>query len=197
MHPTREWSTTSVTRREVSTCVAQALGVVPPRIRGGWHAGEAEASSATLGLSVGLEAGRKGSAAELRLDLFFHLETAADVLIVEASADRGESWLPLPGRLEAEREDGVEVADGQITGWGRRVVWDGAFALTDDGAPLVGVVRIRLRLRTDGPMRGLGAFVGRLRVLDDGQELFDSDRSDDRRDVVADGWVRDGWVREG
>ncbi|MDN5819856.1 MAG: serine hydrolase [Brachybacterium sp.] len=188
VHPTREWSTTSVTRREVSTCVAQALGVVPRQVRGGWHAGDADASSATLSLAVDLEA----NAAELRIDLFTHLETTYDVLAVEASADQGETWLPLPGRLEARHEDAVEVADGQITGWGRRVAWDGAFALTDSDTPLVGEVQIRLRLTTDGSTRGLGAWVGRLRVLDDGQELFDSDRPDDRREVVADGWVLDG-----
>lgn len=37
VHPTREWSTTSVTRREVSTAVARALGVEPDL--DGWHAG--------------------------------------------------------------------------------------------------------------------------------------------------------------
>lgn len=185
VHPTREWSSTSVTRREVSTCVAHALGVVPKKIRGGWHAGDSDASSATLSFAVDLEA----SAAELRVDLFAHLETAYDVLTVEASADQGETWLPLPGHLGAKHEEPVEVPDGQITGWGRRVLWDGGFALADGGAPLTGEVQIRLRLSTDRSTRGLGAWVGRLRVLDEGQELFDSERSDDRQEVIADGWV--------
>ncbi|WP_394213922.1 serine hydrolase domain-containing protein [Brachybacterium vulturis] len=186
VHPTREWSSTSVTRREVSTCVAHALGVVPEKIRGGWHAGDADASSATLSLAVDLES----SAAELRVDLFAHLETAYDILTVEASADQGGTWLPLPGRLEATHEESVEVPDGQITGWGRRAAWDTTFTLTDGGTPLVGEVQIRLRLRTDRSTRGLGAWVGRLRVLDAGHELFDSDRSDDRREILAEGWVR-------
>ena len=188
VHPTREWSTTSVTRREVSTCVAHALGVVPKELREGWHAGDEDARSATLGVAVDLEAG----AAELRVDLFAHLETAYDLLTVEASADQGETWLPLPGRLEAKHEAPVEVPDGRITGWGRRAVWDGAFALSAGGGPLIGEVQIRLRLSTDRSTRGLGASVGRLRVLEDGQELFDSDRSDDRQEVVADGWARGG-----
>lgn len=188
VHPTREWSTASVTRREVSTCVAHALGLVPATVREGWHAGDADAPTATLGVAVDLEA----SAAELRVELFAHLETTCDVLTVEASADQGETWVPLPGRLEAEHEEPVEVPDGQITGWGQRAVWDGAFPLSAVGAPLLGEVQIRLRLSTDRATRGLGAWVGRLRVLEEGQELFDSDRSDDRREVVADGWVLGG-----
>ncbi|ATG50702.1 serine hydrolase [Brachybacterium vulturis] len=196
VHPTREWSSTSVTRREVSTCVAHALGVVPQQIRGGWQAGDADASTATLSfaaeLRADLQAGLPATAAELHLDLFAHLETDHDILTVEASADQGETWLPLPGRLEAPDEDPVEVPDGRITGWGRRVVWDGTFALADGGAPLVGEVQIRLRLTTGGPPRGLGARVGRLRVLDGGHELFDSHRPDDRREILADGWVLGG-----
>src|SRR5699024_8233374 len=159
VHPTREWSTASVTRREVSTCVAHALGLVPATVREGWHAGDADARTATAGV---------------------------------APADQGEPWVPLPGRLEAEHEEPVEVPDGQITGWGQRAVWDGAFPLSAVGAPLLGEVQIRLRLSTDRATRGLGAWVGRLRVLEEGQELFDSDRSDDRREVVADGWVLGG-----
>ncbi|ATG53487.1 serine hydrolase [Brachybacterium ginsengisoli] len=186
VHPTREWSTTSVTRREVSTCVAQALGLVPREVRDGWHAGGDDASVATLSLAVELEEGP----AELRADLFVHLETAYDVLTLEASADQGQTWAPLAGRLEARHEEPVEVPDGQLTGWGRRAVWDGTFALADDGTPLVGEIQVRLRLSTDGSTRGLGAWVGRLRVLADGQELFDTDRSDDRAEVVADGWAR-------
>src|SRR5690606_4154806 len=54
VHPTREWSTTSVTRREVSTCVAHALGLVPKQLRGGWHAGDEDETTATLSLAVNL-----------------------------------------------------------------------------------------------------------------------------------------------
>src|SRR5699024_11783239 len=91
-----------------------------------------------------------------------HLETTCDVLTVEASADQGETWVPLPGRLEAEHEEPVEVPDGQITGWGQRAVWDGAFPLSAVGAPLLGEVQIRLRLSTDRATRSLGAWVGQL-----------------------------------
>ncbi|MGO1225395.1 MAG: serine hydrolase domain-containing protein [Brachybacterium sp.] len=189
VHPTREWSSTSVTRREVSTCIAHALGLVPKEVRDGWHAGSEDATSATLSLAVELAADRSGRSPELRVELFAHLETAYDILTLEASADQGETWLPLSGRLEAKHEEPVEVADGQITGWGRRVLWDGTFALTGDGGePLSGEVQIRLRLDTDGSTRGLGAWVGRLRVVKGRKDVLDTDQPGDREQVVADGW---------
>ncbi|MGP9536490.1 serine hydrolase [Brachybacterium sp. AOP43-C2-M15] len=186
VHPTREWSTTSVTRREVSTCVAHALGLVPEGLRSGWHAGSEDDTTATLETAVELDA----RAPELRIDLFAHLETAYDVLTVEASADSGATWAPLVGHLEAKHQESVEVPDGRITGWGRRVAWTGVFPLVDaDQAVLYGEVQLRLSLTTDGSTRGLGAWVGRLRVLDGRRDLFDTDRAEDRELVVADGWT--------
>ncbi|HEX7352590.1 serine hydrolase domain-containing protein [Brachybacterium sp.] len=185
VHPTREWSTTSVTRREISSCIAHALDLVPKEVRSGWHAGEEDASTATLGFAVALE----GAPAVLRLDVFAHLETAYDLLEVQASSDQGGTWSPLAGRLQARHEEPVEVPDGRVTGWGRRVVWDGEFALADGAEPLSGEVQIRLRLTTDGSTRGLGAWVGRLRVLQGREALFDTDRADDRAEVIAEGWT--------
>ncbi len=191
VHPTREWSSTNVTRREVSTCVAHALGIVPRAVRDGWHAGGADATEATLALPVALEdRAADGAPAELLADVFVHLETAYDVLIVEASADDGASWTALPGRLEAKHEDPVEITDGRLTGWGRRAVWEGRFPLTADGAPMTGEVQVRLRLATDGAVRGLGAWAGRLRVRDGGTDLVDTDRAADAGLLVAEGWSR-------
>ena len=201
VHPTREWSTTSVTRREVSTCVAHALGLVPREVREGWHAGSEDAATATLGLAVELGSRLEGETAgvpagrvpELHVELFAHLETAYDILTLEASADRGETWLPLAGRLEAKHEESVEVADGKITGWGRRALWNGIFALTGAvGEPLSGEIQIRLRLDTDGSTRGLGAWVGRLRVAVGTEDVLDTERPGDREQVVADGWSLGG-----
>ena len=186
VHPTREWSTTSVTRREVSTCVAQALEVVPKQLRSGWHAGDADRTVATLSVSVDLE----GSAAELQLNLFAHLETAYDVLTLEASSDQGATWVPLAGTLEAKHEEPVEVPAGEITGWGRRAAWTGVFALAAGAAPAAGEVEVRLSLRTDNTTRGLGVWVGRLRVVEESEVLLDTDREADRALVVADGWTR-------
>ena len=201
VHPTREWSTTSVTRREVSTCVAHALGLVPREVQEGWHAGYEDAATATLGLAVELGSRLEGETAEvpagrvpeLHVELFAHLETAYDILTLEASADRGETWLPLAGRLEAKHEESVEVADGKITGWGRRALWNGIFALTGAvGEPLSGEIQIRLRLDTDGSTRGLGAWVGRLRVAVGTEDVLDTERPGDREQVVADGWSLGG-----
>jgi len=188
VHPTREWSTTSVTRREVSTCVAHALGVVPESVRSGWRAGDRDAATATLEISADLP----GREPVLEADLFAHLETAYDLLVLEVSPDGGESWTPLPGRLTARHQEPVEIPDGTITGWGRRVAWTGTFPLVDTSGPLSGEVQVRLALTTDGSTRGLGAWVGRLRVLDRRQVLVDTDRPGDRDAVVADGWSLPG-----
>ena len=188
VHPTREWSTTSVTRREVSTCVAHALEVVPESVRSGWRAGDRDAATATLEISADLP----GREPVLEAELFAHLETAYDLLVLEVSADGGESWTPLPGRLTARHQEPVEIPDGTITGWGRRVAWTGTFPLVDTSGPLSGEVQVRLALTTDGSTRGLGAWVGRLRVLDRRQVLVDTDRAADREAVVADGWSLPG-----
>ena len=187
VHPTREWSTTSVTRREVSTCVAHALGLVPEELRGGWRAGQEDETTATLDVALELE-GR--GAPELRMELLAHLETAYDVLTVEASADQGETWVPLAGHLEAKHQPPVEIPDGQITGWGRRVAWTGVFSLADGEQPLAGEVQIRLSLTTDTATRGLGAWVGRIQVLEGRRALVDTGRDADRELVHADGWSR-------
>jgi CubicO group peptidase (beta-lactamase class C family) len=188
VHPTREWSTTSVTRREVSTCVAHALGIVPESVRGGWHAGDRDASVSTLTVSASLP----GRAPVLEVELFAHLETAYDLLVLEVSADGGTSWTPLPGRLTARHQEPVEIPDGTITGWGRRVAWTGTFPLVDGEVPLAGEVQTRLALTTDGSTRGLGAWVGRLRITDRREVLVDTDRPADREAVVADGWSLPG-----
>ncbi|MFC7466130.1 serine hydrolase domain-containing protein [Brachybacterium sp. GCM10030252] len=189
VHPTREWSSTSATRREVSTCVAGALGIVPTKLREGWSAGAEDDSTATL--TAGLDLGSGGARSpELVLDLFAHLETAYDVLSVEASQDQGSSWYPLAGTLEARHEEPVDVPDGQITGWGRRQQWTGTFPLVDSAGEVLGdEVQIRLTVTTDGATRGLGAWVGRIRVVDGHHELLDTDRAADREVIVADGWV--------
>ena len=188
VHPTREWSTTSVTRREVSTCVAHALGIVPERLRGGWRAGDRDDAAATLEVSAQLP----GRDPELEVELFAHLETAYDLLVLEVSADGGASWTPLPGRLTARHEEPVEIPDGTITGWGRRVAWTGAFPLTGADGPLAGEVQVRLSLTTDASTRGLGAWVGALRITDGREVLVDTDRAEDRQAVIADGWTLPG-----
>lgn len=188
VHPTREWSTTSVTRREVSTCVAHALGIVPEELQGGWHAGSSDATTATLEIAADVP----GGSPVLEVELFVHLETAYDLLLLEVSADAGRTWSPLPGRLAARHQEPVEIPDGTITGWGRRAAWTGTFPLVDGAEPLVGEVQVRLSLTTDGSTRGLGAWVGRLRITDRREVVLDTDRPEDREAVVSDGWSLPG-----
>ena len=159
---------------------------MPDSLRSGWYAGGEDATTAILSAVVTLS----GRAPELWVDLFTHLETAYDRLAIEASADRGETWTPLVGRLEASHQEPVEVPDGILTGWGRRVAWTGMFALIRSAAPLQGEVQVRLLLTTDASTRGLGAWVGRIRVRDDGTDVLDTDRTEDRELIIADGWTR-------
>ena len=86
-----------------------------------------DAVTATLEISADLP----GREPVLEAELFAHLETAYDLLVLEVSADGGESWTPLPGRLTARHQEPVEIPDGTITGWGRRVAWTGTFPLVD------------------------------------------------------------------
>lgn len=189
VHPTREWSTTSVTRREVSTCVAHALGIVPKKVRDGWHAGSQDATTATLEVAVDLD----GSATELTAELFYHLEEAYDLLTLEASADDGTTWTPLAGTLTSKDSGTIGAPTGSLTGWGRRARWDARFPLVAGGSPLTGEVQLRLTATTDGLTRGLGVWVGRIQVraAGGGKKLLDTQRGRDRDAFVADGWVKE------
>ena len=189
VHPTRAWSTTSVTRREVSTCVAHALGIVPKKVRDGWHAGSQDATTATLEVAVDLD----GSATELTAELFYHLEEAYDLLTLEASADDGTTWTPLAGTLTSKDSGTIDAPTGSLTGWGRRARWDATFPLLAGGSPLTGEVQLRLTATTDGLTRGLGVWVGRIQVraAGGGKKLLDTQRGRDRDAFVADGWVKE------
>ena len=57
---------------------------------------------------------------------------------------------------------------------------------------LAGEVQIRLAMTTDTATRGLGAWVGRIRVADGRDTLLDTDRAADREQIVADGWADAG-----
>lgn len=201
VHPTREWSTTSVTRREVSTCVAHALGIVPKKVRDGWHAGHVDGTVATLTAALDLGTGGRGRGgkandsngpAELTAELFYHLEEAYDLLTVEASADDGSTWTPLAGTLTSKDSGTIGAPTGSLTGWGRRARWDARFPLVAGGSPLTGEVQLRLTATTDVLTRGLGVWVGRIQVraAGGGKKLLDTQRGRDRDAFVADGWVK-------
>lgn len=187
VHPTREWSTTSVTRREVSTCVAQALGLDPSLTEPGWATGREDEATATLTTLVTVP-GEVAAPARLRLDLSHHLETTADVLTVEASRDGGKTWQGLNGVLTAAHGREREITAGVITGWGERVPWQGDLVLARDGEAFTGEVQIRLRLVTDKAIHGLGVHLARLRVTCGNRSLLDTRH--DRDAPVADGWQR-------
>lgn len=189
VHPTREWSTTSVTRREVSTCVARALGLDPSLTERGWAAGTEDDATAILSALVEIPEG-SDEAARLTIDISHHLETTSDLLVVEASADGGETWVGLNGALEAQGGRVQEIVDGLVTGWGERGRWDGDFRIADGREPLTGEVELRLRVVTDEAIHGLGVHLSRLRVSADHKRLLDTRREPDA--LVAVGWQEIG-----
>src|SRR5699024_9716181 len=164
-------------------------GLVPPQVRDGWHAGHEDETAATLSVPVDLGA---DSSATPELELFTHLETAYDLLTPGATADGGSPWDPLSGRLHAHDAVPAEVPERQITGWGARRVWHGEFPLTDGGQALTGELELRASVTTDAQVRGLGTWIGRIRVRDGDRDLLDTDRPEDAELVESDGWVRRG-----
>ncbi len=183
VHPTREWSTTSVVRRHVSTAVARALGLDPAfRTGRGWAPQREDETTATLSAAVDL--GEGSDRAQLELDLHYHLETASDVLTVECSSDGGTTWAPLAGTLRRRGGAEVPVPDGAISGWGEREQWTGCFSLAGKS----GEVQIRLRMATDKSALGLGVLLERLRVRDGRRTLLDSKRDE----PVLEGWEQVG-----
>lgn len=201
VHPTREWSSTNAVRREVSTAVARAHGILPAEA--GWLAGQEDTRTATLTASADLPSAGE-EPARLEVELFAHLETAYDTMRIEASADGGATWAPLAGALERRDrdrgrpvedlvEERIELPDGVVTGWGGRLTWRGGFDLVDaGGAALAGEVQVRAAVTTDKAVRGLGALVGRIAITRGGETLLDTDREADAAAVSADGWERVG-----
>lgn len=196
VHPTRDWSTTSVTRREVSTAVARSLGLEPSG-RGAWHAGDADDTTATLTASLELPARDvRREPARIDAEVLAHLETEADALRFEVSTDDGSTWTPLTGTVRPAHgrqlppEVPEELPATGMTGWGGREMLTVSAPVVDaDGKAVHGELLLRLALTTDAATRGLGAWVERLRVRTDHAPVLDTRRRHDRAEVVAEGWT--------
>ncbi|MYS09738.1 serine hydrolase, partial [Streptomyces sp. SID6041] len=175
VHPVRSWRSGSAPRVATANQLARAVPVRPFRGRTAWFSGMASATTATLTLP------RTPNAARLECALWWDTEPGADRAALEASADGGATWRPLPFTTDGR----TAHPTGTVDGWSGRV-WHTV------SAPLPGAATLlRWRHTTDQRYVGRGVYVDGLRLLDaSGRPVFDEARPADGSRVEANGWVR-------
>ncbi|WP_371094922.1 serine hydrolase [Streptomyces sanglieri] len=187
VHPVRSWRSGSAPRVAAANQLARAVAVRPARGRTAWFSGMASAASATLTLPplrLASSHGRLSSA------LWWDTEPGSDFLFLEASADAGATWQPVPFTTvptsEKPRPEPEPHPTGAVSGWSGRV-WH---RLDADLAAWRGKeVRLRWRYPTDQLYVGRGAYVDAVRVEDGNRTLFDESRSGDAARIEALGWT--------
>ncbi|MGW1247460.1 serine hydrolase [Streptomyces sp. NPDC002535] len=175
VHPVRSWRSGSAPRVAAADHLARAVPVRPDRGRTAWVSGMASATTATLTLPP------VPGAARLECALWWDTEPGADTAVLEASADGGTTWRPVPFTTDGRTEHPA----GAVGGWSGRV-WHTV------SAPLSGTdALLRWRCTTDQRYVGRGVYVDRLRLLDArSRPVFDEARPADGARITADGWTR-------
>ncbi|MGV9310567.1 serine hydrolase [Streptomyces sp. NPDC003691] len=185
VHPVRTWRSGSAPRVAAADQLARAVPVRPAHGRTAWFSGMASGTTALLALPA-LPA-LTGGTARLRCSLWWDTEPSADTLFLEASADGGTAWVPVPFRTARPGAADREHPAGTATGWsGRR--WH---RMTADLSPWRGTAGLRLRWRytTDRRYVGRGVYVDGIRVEDGHRTVFDEARSRDAARIEASGWT--------
>ncbi|MFE2264045.1 serine hydrolase [Streptomyces griseosporeus] len=176
VHPVRGWRSGSAPRVAAANNLARAVPVRPVRGRTAWFSGMANATTATLALpALDTSAGD----ARLRCALWWDTEPQADALVLEASADGGASWRPVPFTAA-----GTEYPSGAVTGFSGRA-WHRLTAALPAHRQLL----LRWRYTTDRLYVGRGAYVDGLRVGTRDTVLFDEARPADAARIEAVGWT--------
>lgn len=183
VHPVRSWRSGSAPRVAAANNLARAVPVRPAHGRTAWFAGMTSATTATLTLPPLTLASDR---ARLRCALWWDTEPSSDALFLEASADDGATWQPVPFTTARRGQRPVERPSGSVTGYSGRV-WHrlDADLAAWRGAP----VRVRWRCTTDTLYVGRGVYVDGMRVTDGHRTVFDERRSADSARVVATGWT--------
>ncbi|MFP1624400.1 serine hydrolase [Streptomyces sp. 5K101] len=182
VHPVRSWRAGSAPRVAAANNLARAVAVRPAHGRTAWFGGMAGATTATLTLPpLGPAAGR------LRCCLWWDTEPGADRVFLEASADGGASWQPVPFTTTHPHEGEQQHPAGTATGWSGRV-WH---RLSSELSAWRGAeVRLRWRYTTDRLYVGRGVYVDAIQVADEhGRTLFDEARPSDAARIEAVGWA--------
>ncbi|QIJ60990.1 serine hydrolase domain-containing protein [Streptomyces sp. JB150] len=180
VHPVRGWRSGSAPRVAAADNLARAVPVRPARGRTAWFSGMASATTATLTLPP---LDTSGGGARLGCLLWWDTEPGADILALEASADGGASWLPVPFTTARPGEEPVHRPSGAVGGWSGRV-WHRLAA----DLPAARELTVRWRYTTDRMYVGRGAYADALRVTAGDRVLFDEARPGDAARITADGW---------
>ncbi|WP_328908354.1 serine hydrolase [Streptomyces sp. NBC_00234] len=187
VHPVRSWRSGSAPRVATANQMARAVAVSPAAGRTAWFSGMASTTTATLSLPALRPVSER---VRLSCALWWDTEPGSDGLYLEASADAGTSWQPVPFTtqgLGGEHGSAPEPhPTGTVSGWSGRV-WH---RLDADLASWRGTeVRLRWRYATDRLYVGRGVYVDSVRVEDGERTLFNEARPSDARRIEAVGWT--------
>ncbi|MFC9246105.1 serine hydrolase [Streptomyces sp. NPDC057136] len=187
VHPVRSWRSGSAPRVATANQMARAVAVSPAAGRTAWFSGMASTTTATLSLPPLRPASER---ARLSCALWWDTEPGSDGLYLEASADAGTSWQPVP--FTTLRTGGAPGSapephpTGAVSGWSGRV-WH---RLDADLTSWRGTdVRLRWRYSTDRLYVGRGVYVDSIRVEDGDRTVFNEARPSDARRIEAVGWT--------
>ncbi|MER5217549.1 serine hydrolase [Streptomyces sp. NPDC002838] len=181
VHPVRSWRSGSAPRVAAADHLARAVPVRPAHGRTAWFSGMASATTATLTLPA---LDTSSGDARLRCALWWDTEPRSDTLALEASADAGATWQPVPFTTTRRGEEPRQHPAGSVTGFSGRV-WH---RLTAD-LPAARGLTLRWRYATDRVYVGRGAYVDRLRVATAHGVLFDESRPADAVRIEGRGWT--------
>ncbi|MFE9552098.1 serine hydrolase [Streptomyces sp. NPDC006703] len=183
VHPVRSWRSGSAPRVAAANALARAVAVRPEHGGTAWFTGMATATTATLTLPA-LPVRTAG--ARLTCALWWDTEPGAPGAFLEASADAGTTWRPVPFSTVRNGERPLEHLAGSVAGWSGRVWHRVAAELT---AWRGQEVRLRWRCTTGPSYVGRGAYVDALRVTEEDRVLFDEARPRDAVRIEAKGWT--------
>ncbi|MFJ3709768.1 serine hydrolase [Streptomyces sp. NPDC090053] len=184
VHPVRNWRTGSAPRVAAGNHLARAVPVRPPHGRTAWFSGMESATTATLTLP-GL--GPVSERAHLSASVWWDTEPHSDFLRLEASADAGATWQPVPFSTTRKGQGPESHPTGSVDGWSGRV-WH---RLDADLTAWHGKeIRLRWRYTTDPLYVGRGTYVDAILVEDGRRTVFDGTRTRDASLIEAVGWTR-------
>ena len=178
VHPSRNWGSINIARREWAHGLAAAMGIRPKHGDTAWFTGADNAATTTLTTRPFTV---PDGGARLGFDLFLDTEET-DLLHLERSTDGGTSWSPV--QFEVVDRGTTEPADGVVSGSGVR-----RWVQVRSELP-AGTQQLRWRHTTDGGYLGRGVAVDDVLVQGPGGVLLDGEKTPEV--FLPEGWVLRG-----